>query len=469
MQPAAPELIAGLCPANAEIEIYNEKETEIPLDRHWDLVFFSYLDPFYEHTKVLSALLRRAGMKTAAGGRHASRFPDDCGRYFDAVVIGEPEGSVGRLIADFGRHRLQKVYSAPPVPPSQISPYRYDLVDLETNRVRVCTTEASRGCPFSCTFCVLTGREGYRYRPVKDVIRDIETRMTWNRHYLGCLSDTFMFYDNNLGGNPRYLRELCESLRPLRKTWGCSLTFNVLEDEELIRDMGRAGCRFIYTGLESLSPTAIESMNKRQNRLKHLDMVIRRAYSNGIILSFGLIVGTDGDTNEYLERIPEYLSDLRFYSLTFIGIMCPYPGTPFFRAVVREGRLLPGVTSRDLDTYTVCHRPKFLHPSEVVEHYKRLCRSIGSLPNVFRHFFGKIGMSSHPGYKLGLLVSSAEISSIRHNLLNEGRTFIAGLDPLEQWDRDRMAELGIVPQAITSVDQSAGMDQPFPTARAGTG
>src|SRR5690349_22592789 len=101
MQSAVPELLAGLCPEDAEVEVYNEKETDIPLDRDWDLVFFSYLHSYYEHTKVLSTLLRRRGVKTVAGGRHAIHFADDCEKYFDAVVTGEPESNVPALIGDF--------------------------------------------------------------------------------------------------------------------------------------------------------------------------------------------------------------------------------------------------------------------------------------------------------------------------------------------------------------------------------
>ena len=78
MQSSVPELIASLCPAHAEIELYNEKEVDIPLEKHWDLVFFSYLHSFYEHTKVLSALFKARGMVTVAGGRHASYYTDYC-------------------------------------------------------------------------------------------------------------------------------------------------------------------------------------------------------------------------------------------------------------------------------------------------------------------------------------------------------------------------------------------------------
>lgn len=459
MQPAAPELIAALCPPHAEIEIYNEKERDVPLDRDWDLVFFSYLDPFYEHTKILSSLFRRRGMITVAGGRHASLFPHDCLRYFDAVVVGEPEANVPRLIVDFEKQQLAPLYRHAAVPPGEIPTWRYDLVDWRTNRFHAPSVEASRGCPFACNFCVLTGRESYRHRPIAHVLRDIE-RMRWNEHFFGVAKRTFMFYDNNLGGSPRYMRELCEALIPLKRTWGCSLTFNILEDDELVRLLAKAGCRFVYTGIESLNPESIDAMNKRQNRLQKLAEVVDRAYRNGILLSVGLMIGSDGDTNAYLERIPDYLAELRLFSIMFLGIVCPYPGTPYFSQVVREGRLLPGVTSRDLDTYTLCHRPKHLEPSEVADHYRRLCKTLGRLPNVVHHCTSKFGLSDRPGYNAGLVITSVEILGHRHNLANRARTFIAGRDPIEASDAALMRQLGIAPQVIgPSAGEAEGLQR----------
>ena len=448
MQSSVPELIAALCPEDAEIELYNEKEADIPLDRDWDLVFFSYLHSYYEHTKVLSTLFRQRGIVTVAGGRHASHFPEDCEQHFDAVITGEPEPNVPALVADFQKGRLQKRYALPSQGVTSIQPYRYDLIDFTHNRVRLPGIEASRGCPFSCNFCVLTGHERYRYRPVPQVIEEIQTRMRWNTNFLGLMEDAFVFLDNNLGGSPKYLRELCEALIPLKKTWGCALTFNVLKDESLVKLMARAGCRYIYTGLESLNPESIQAMNKGQNKLSEVDAVIRRTFSSGILLSFGLIVGSDGDTNEYLEKVPQYLADLNYFSITFLGIVCPYPETPFFREVTAEGRLLPGTVSRDYDGYTLCHRPKNLHPSEVVEHFQRLCHTLGSLPNVARHYWSKLTLSDMPRYKSTILFAGPEILSIRNPVKNKARRYIAGMDTLEEWDVQQMARLGLEPQRI---------------------
>jgi radical SAM superfamily enzyme YgiQ (UPF0313 family) len=449
MQSAVPELIAGLCPPHAEVEIFNEKEQDIPLDRHWDLVFFSYLHSYYEHTKVLSTLFRQRGMVTVAGGRHAGHFADDVAQYFDAVIIGEPESNVPALIQDFEKKELKKRYSLPSLGPAAIQPYRYDLIDFTQNKVRLAGIEASRGCPFTCNFCVLTGHEKYRYRPIPVVIEEIRTKMTWNKNFFGAMDNVFIFLDNNLGGSPKYLRELCEALIPLKKIWGCALTFNILKDESLVKLMAQAGCRYIYTGMESLNPESLKAMNKGQNKLAEVDAVIRRTFSSGIVLSFGLIVGSDGDTNEYLEKLPQYLADLSYFSVTFLGIVCPYPETPFFRELQAEGRLLPGTISRDYDGYTLCHHPKNLHPSEVVEHFQRLCTTLGSVTNIARYFWSKMGLSDIPRYKSTVLFSGPEILSIRNPVQNKARKYIAGMDPLEDWDAQQMTALGLQPQRLS--------------------
>jgi radical SAM superfamily enzyme YgiQ (UPF0313 family) len=449
MQSAAPELIASLCPDHAEVELYNEKEIDVPLDRHWDLVFFSYLHSYYEHTKVLSTLFRQRGIATVAGGRHANHFPDDCQQHFDSVITGVPEANVPVLIRDFERGELKERYNLPPTEPTEIKPYRYDLIDFKQNRLRLPGVEASRGCPFSCNFCVLTGWESYRYRPIKSVIDEIQFKMNWNRNYFGLLNNSFIFLDNNLGGSPRYMRELCTALVPLKKIWGCAVTFNVLRDEETVKLMSKAGCRYVYTGLESLNPESLKAMNKGQNKVSEVDAIIRRSFAQGILLSFGLIVGSDGDTNEYLEKLPIYLSDLQHFSITFLGIMCPFPETSLYRSIKNEGRLLPGTTSRDYDCYTLCHRPTFLNPSEVADHYRRLCLTVGSLPNIVRHYWTKLWASDLPRYKMTILGSGPEIMSIRHPVQNRNRRYIAGLDPLEEWDQQMMQRLRLSPQFLS--------------------
>lgn len=448
MQSSVPELIASFCPPDATIELYNEKEAEIPLDENWDLVFFSYLHAFYEHTKVLSTLLRKRGIKTVAGGRHVNAFPEDTQKYFDAIVLGYPESNLPALFKDFEKHNLKKVYNIKSDSISGIRPYQYNLIDYKTNKTRFPGIEASRGCPFKCDFCVLTGKEEYKYRPVKHVVNEIKCHMKWNPNFFGRLKNIFGFLDNNLGGSVSYLKALCEELIPLKTVWGCSLTFNILRNEELVKLMAKAGCRYIYTGIESLNPDTLKGMNKEQNKIAETKKIIQRCYNNGIVLTFGIIVGADGDTNEYLVKLPDILSDLGSFGITYMGIACPYPDTPFFHKIQTSGRLLPGITSRDLDGYTVCHQPTSINPDEVADHFKRLSIEVPSLPNITRYHLNKIFDSSLPGYKTILAGTAREVFSLRRNVMNPKRTYLAGKDPIEEWDEKMMKELNLEPQQI---------------------
>lgn len=448
MQSAAPELIAGLCPDHVDVEIYNEKERAIPFDRHWDLVLFSYLHSHYEHAKVLSAIFRKRGMKTVAGGRHACLYPQDCLKHFDAVVVGEPESNIPELIKDCETGCTKGIYHNPSSRHLNVRPSRYDLIDYRTNKKRVPGLEASRGCNFACNFCVLTGREKYRFRPVHEVVDEIVFNVRWNENFFGLAKDKFVFLDNNLGGSPQYLKELCHALIPLRKIWGCSLSFNILRNEELVKLMAKAGCRYVYTGLESLNPESIDSMGKGQNSIGEVDRITQKAFSHGTMVSFGLLIGADGDSNEYLERLPEYLAELKHAFVTFIGIVCPYPGTPYFRTLKSEGRIISGVISRDFDGYTLCHQPAQMSPTELIEHYHRLCRHVGSVRNMLRHCISSLFSSNAQWYKTIALFSGAEMLSTTKPLLNGRRRYIAGLDPIEDWDAEQMDKLGILPQLI---------------------
>ncbi len=451
MQSAVPELLAALCPDHAEVEIYNEKVEAIPLDKEWDVVFFSYLHPAYEHTKTLSQLFRMRGMKTVAGGYHASFYPEECLKYFDTVMIGEPEGNLPAYFSDLEKSQVKKIYNVVHGDMPKVPPARHELVRFSQNRFRLPALEASRGCPYSCNFCVLTtdGTGKYRYRPVDEVVSEIKHAMQWNTRFFGKFSHLFQFLDNNLGGDKAYLRSLCEALIPLKKIWGCSLTFNVLRDNELLSLMAKAGCRFIYTGLESLNAESLKSMNKGQNSLKDLRGVIRNVYSKGILLGYGLMVGTDGDTNDYLKRLPDYIREIEGYFITFIGIACPYPGTGYFKQLQKEGRLLPNTTIRDYDCYTLCHRPLKLSPSETVEHYQRIVKEVTGLKNSLRHYKSKWGLSSLSRYKLTILLSALEMRSINVALKNKKRSYIGGTDMLEEWDKTTMQELDIFPQYIS--------------------
>ena len=79
--------------------------------------------------------------------------------------------------------------------------------------------------------------------------------------------------------------------------WGCAVTFNILEDDGLVRLMARAGCRFVYTGLESLSPESLKrslalSITSQRRLEKTVDLSSDPRTGNGS----GNGTGTEGST-----------------------------------------------------------------------------------------------------------------------------------------------------------------------------
>ena len=84
-----------------------------------------------------------------------------------------------------------------------------------------------------------------------------------------------------------------------------------------------------------------------------------------------------------------------------------------------------------------------------MEHFKRLCKVIGSLSNVINHYLTRLRDSNAPGYKTALLLSGPEILTIKNPIKNQKRKYIAGLDPIEEWDDRKMKEFGIRAQKIS--------------------
>jgi len=132
---------------------------------------------------------------------------------------------------------MKTEYSLPPVAVTEIKPYRYDLIDFSHNRVRMPGWRPLRGCPFSCNFCVLTGHETYRYRPIKSVIDEIEFKMAVEPALLRPTTRLVHVLGQQSWRLPALPTSTLEALIPLKKTWGCALTFNILRDEDTVKLM----------------------------------------------------------------------------------------------------------------------------------------------------------------------------------------------------------------------------------------
>ena len=115
---------------------------------------------------------RRRGVPVVCGGPHASYWVEEALQHCDAVVVGEAESVWHELLRDAERRCLKPVYRGTPSPLTGLPTPRYDL--LESRFIVRRVLQATRGCPFRCSFCSVPDlNPGFRMRPVDDVIRDI--------------------------------------------------------------------------------------------------------------------------------------------------------------------------------------------------------------------------------------------------------------------------------------------------------
>jgi radical SAM superfamily enzyme YgiQ (UPF0313 family) len=352
--------IASLLPRSWEVTVIHEMVRDVDTTMDVDAVFLSAMDFCAPRARRLAIAFRKRGVKVVVGGLYATLNPAYFTSAADAIVVGEAEPVMPRLVADLTRGRLEPVYYAAGAADLSTLPVpRYDLV--ETDFSIPLGYEVTRGCPFTCSFCVLSAlRAPYRRRPIPHVIRDLSAvprGWTWTQRKV------ITFWDNNLGVDRRYFRDLCEALIPMKRYWATQTSLDTLTAESA-RLMGKAGCRYIYVGLESLAQESLTASNKRHNRVREYRERIRHLHDNGIVVMSIFLLGLDGDTSEYLRELPNLVEDIGV-DIPVYSLPVPIEGTPFREQLRAAGRLLGGDLLDASDSAQLVFRPKHVAPDEL--------------------------------------------------------------------------------------------------------
>ena len=253
-------LVAAQTPDIVEVEVLHEMVRPIDYETDADFIALSFMDFCAPHAYDVAKRFRALGKKVVAGGKYAATFPHAVQPHVDAVVAGESEAVWPQVVRDLVDNKLQPIYHAPGAACIEhIPPPRYDLV--ESSYAIPMVTEATRGCPFRCTYCQLNiNRLDHRCRPIDDVIRDLTAteRLPWHRRRMA------MLYDNNLGGDMPYAKALLRRIAEL-DLWGigAQFTLNCLDDAEFVELLTEARCRMAFLGMESLNEPSLRAVRKR--------------------------------------------------------------------------------------------------------------------------------------------------------------------------------------------------------------
>jgi radical SAM superfamily enzyme YgiQ (UPF0313 family) len=294
------------------------------------------------------------------GGLHVLSCPEEAAAHADAIAIGDGVQLWPKILEDIERGRLQQRYSANYVRPYSLDPAPRRSVLPRESFLTTTSVIATRGCHNRCGFCYLA-TDGlhmpYRMREVRQVVEEI---VADGQPYT-------VFVDNNLGSRPDYLRRLCAALKPLGIIWSAAVTIDVTDDPTLVRDMAIAGCTGVFVGFESLNAGNLSDARKRTPAPEDYARRVALLHRYGIQVNGSFVLGFDHDRVDVFERTVEWIEANRLECATF-HILTPYPGTPLFRQLEAEGRIL----HRDWDKYDTAHvvfQPKHMTCEELDRGY----------------------------------------------------------------------------------------------------
>ncbi len=366
--------VAAVLRRDHRVTVENENIGAVDLTDCPDIVGISVTVDVLPRAMEIARAYRSRGIPVVAGGIHittaADTIPEDA---FDALCIGAAEGTWPQIMEDLSRGALRKRYRCRgPLKGEEIVSPAYDMIASEPY-LYCNVVHTSRGCPFQCDFCYNSSREHqYVNRPIGDVLADI--RATGQKHIL--------FIDDNFAGNRAWTRDFLRAIRPLELKWNAAVSLDVAWEPELLDLMRDSGCRSLFIGFESISPSSIRSVHKGQNRTEGYDRAVAEIHRRGIMVNASFVFGLDGDTPETFPATLDWIVKNRIETVTS-HILTPYPGTVLYDRMAAEGRLLTHDLSR-YNTANVVFQPRGMSPEELYRGYLWMYRQIYSLKNILR-------------------------------------------------------------------------------------
>ncbi|NNE87306.1 MAG: radical SAM protein [Silicimonas sp.] len=333
--------VAALTPPDVEVE-YIEYDAlpdeDAPLER-FDLVGLSSFTARIEATYQLADRYREMGVPVVLGGLHVSLMPDEAAEHADAIVVDGAEGAWPQLVEDFKagcmKARYQGLRKDVFKPDNYVKP-RFDLLKGRPyNRV---TVQTSRGCPINCEFCAASLRitSSFQQKPVDLVIEELKAATE-------VFESPFVeFADDNTFVNKKWGKQLLREMAPLNLRWFTETDISVADDPELLDLMAKAGCKQILIGLESPTVGGLMNLDPHNWKAKRFDnylSAISRIQAAGISVNGTFVLGLDSHKTDVFEELRDFIrtSNLLEVQLT---VQTPFPGTPLYERLKRDGRLL---------------------------------------------------------------------------------------------------------------------------------
>ena len=284
------------------------------------------------------------GIKVIFGGIATMLHHEETMGHADAVFLGEAEGRMETLLADFKAGSLKKVYDFmnDPPPIESVGTARRDILSRDLYNYKgvqmVDLVHASRGCRYTCYPCCVAflGGRKFRPRPVEKAVAEMAA-IDNNRLFI---------VDNSLAQDTEWEKELFREMIPLKKNWCC----HPIEDKPEVLDLAaQAGAWYVYQAVFDTS----ERIRDR----------IRRYHDYGIGVEGTILLGLDNQSEDDIKRLIDFLLEIDL-DLAEFTVLTPFPHTRAYEELKRQNRIL----TYDWNEYSadkVVFQPKQMSPERL--------------------------------------------------------------------------------------------------------
>jgi radical SAM superfamily enzyme YgiQ (UPF0313 family) len=348
--------VAGAIPRDRyEVVLTDENIESIDYDLEADLVGISAMTCYVNRGYEIADAFRARGVPVVMGGVHPSFMPQEALKHCDAVVIGEVELVLDKLLDDLERGEMRGTYKSDRLHPMKNLPMpRYDLIKKNryVNRTFV---QTSRGCHQGCTFCAEPLMNGlkFRYRPVEEVLREVES----------CGSRMISINDADFFGTPERPKEVMRALKGRGIHWQAGVTSKLAQDDRMLELAAESGCTLLSIGFESITRSTLTSVHKHVNRPETFVSLVEKVHSYGIMV-FGLFMfGFDGDDGSVFEETARFNIGANYDACAY-SVLTPYPGTLTWYEMKKADRIVSFDWSK-YDQANVVYRPAQMSGDEL--------------------------------------------------------------------------------------------------------
>lgn len=362
--------------------------------------------PTLENDMYGCFLAKARGAKTIAFGTHVTPIPKETLRPYpalDYVIVGEPDLTIRDLLDNLedriklrspeilnlfekhdpqytpalqedgtlDMHRIKGIawrnkdevvlnLTRPFIPDLDDMPIpMHELLPLQSYRMPLIKGPftfivTSRGCPAGCTYCIkhVSYQFSTRLRSPKLIMEELWELKRQGIHNIHMYADLFTV-------NRDQVIELCNLMieEKINIKWTCNSRVDYV-DEEMLQLMGKAGNWLISWGIESGN----EQILRKARKGAYPDKAARALQwaRNAGIKNWGyFIIGLPGETEETIQDTIKFSKKLPL-DIALFHVAAPYPGTPFFFEVVKNGWFRAGTKWEqvDMDKGTVLDYPE---------------------------------------------------------------------------------------------------------------